>query len=86
MKWPAAKKGKFIHSQRNGRRCRNIDWKALLSTFAENRHEKMWTSLFACHEWFRTCAKAAAERHGYAYPDYDEAVAGRTLKIYRPPA
>ncbi|MBB6730200.1 aminoglycoside 6-adenylyltransferase [Cohnella zeiphila] len=73
-----------------GKNCKFIDrylpdedWKALLSTFSENGYEEMWKSLFACHELFRKYANAVAGHLGYAYPDYDEAVAKHTMKIYR---
>ncbi len=58
------------------------DWERLLSTYAADSYERTWTSLFACHELFRTYARTVADRLGYAYPSYDEAITAYTQKIY----
>lgn len=58
------------------------DWEVLLSTYAENGFQNMWQSLFACCELFRKHSKAVAERLGYTYPDYDEAITRYTQRIY----
>ncbi|MEF3302982.1 aminoglycoside 6-adenylyltransferase [Paenibacillus sp. GYB003] len=58
-------------------------WETLLSTYAGNGYEAMWRALFTCFELFRTYSKAVAERFGYKYPDYDEAVTNYTERVYR---
>lgn len=58
-------------------------WDALLSTYSGNSYPNMWQSLFTCYVLFRTSSKSVAESLGYMYPDYDEAVAKYTEKIYR---
>jgi aminoglycoside 6-adenylyltransferase len=59
------------------------DWEALLSTYAETGYEEMWKSLFACCDLFRKYAKAVAQRLGYAYPAYDEAITRYITGTYR---
>jgi aminoglycoside 6-adenylyltransferase len=60
----------------------NADWEKLLSTYCNSGYSETWRSHFACYELFRTYSKAVAERFGYAYPDYDDAITRYTDRIY----
>ncbi|UVI33323.1 aminoglycoside 6-adenylyltransferase [Paenibacillus spongiae] len=57
------------------------DWEALLSTYSANSYPNMWKSLFTCYELFRAYSKAVAERFGYKYPDYDDAITKYTENV-----
>ena len=74
----AGKNYKFIN-----RWLPHADWEALLSTYSQHGYPNMWQSLFACHALFRTYSRAVADKLGYEYPDYDEAITTYTMKIYR---
>lgn len=58
------------------------EWEALLSTYAQNGFQNMRQSLFACNDLFRKHSKAVAERLGYPYPDYDEAITRYARRIF----
>ncbi|PMC36672.1 aminoglycoside 6-adenylyltransferase [Bacillus sp. UMB0899] len=55
------------------------DWEALLTTYRQNNSANMWKALFTCYDLFRNYSKNVAERLGFMYPDYDEAVTKYTL-------
>ncbi|WP_028608516.1 aminoglycoside 6-adenylyltransferase [Paenibacillus harenae] len=60
----------------------NEDWETLLSTYSENGYPEMRRSLLTCYELFRKYSRAVAERLGYTYPKYDEAVTTYTENIF----
>lgn len=61
----------------------NEDWEALLSTYSGYGYPEMWQSLFSCYALFRKYSKAVADRFGYPYPEYDEAITKYTNSVYQ---
>lgn len=59
------------------------DWEALLSTYCGSSRSLLWQALQTCQELFRTYSRQVAERLGYTYPAYDEAVTGYIERVYR---
>lgn len=55
---------------------------ALLSTYTECDTLKLWKALFTCHALFRSYGTSVANKFGYIYPDYDEAITKYTEDIY----
>lgn len=68
---------KFLH-----RYLPEEDWASLLSTYSQQDDKNMWNSLFICHQLFRKYSKSVAERLGFQYPDYDQAITRYTESIY----
>jgi len=58
-------------------------WGTLLSTYCTSSYESMWNSLFTCYELFRDYSRSLADKLGYEYPNYDDAITQYTERIYR---
>ncbi len=57
-------------------------WSRLLSTYCMNSYEKVWESLFICHELFREASKEVSEILCFVYPEYDKKVTKYTEDMY----
>lgn len=58
------------------------DWEVLLSTYDASSLERTRQALLTCLMLFRSYSRQVAQRLGYPYPDYDEAVTEYMERVY----